>query len=114
MIFLPAVDLAASTFEKNKPNQQVLFIWIMEPNLELINFEEKNVINQRSVLKVMFSQNCENNPIVDQEIEVPDVVIENGLKHLIAHQSMIPESQRHDANFNISYIDLNSVCSTQG
>ena len=110
MIFLPAVNLPASTLEKNKSNQQVLFIWIMEPNLELINFKENNVINRRSVLKVMFSQNCENMPIVDQEIEIPDIVIENGLKHLIAHQCIIPESQRQDANFNISYIDLNSVC----
>ena len=89
-----------------------LFIWIMEPNLQLVTFEQVNN-QQRSVMKVMFKTSetdCEFiKGGVDQEIQVPEIIIEKGLKHLITNQSMIPLSQRHDSNLDISYIDLSSV-----
>ena len=88
-----------------------LFIWIMEPNLHLATFDDKLKAHQQEVMKVMFIENSEdsNAPPSDQEIEVPEDVIEKGLKHLQLNQSLIPQTQRNDHDFQISYINLNSV-----
>ena len=88
-----------------------LFIWIVEPNLHMATFDDKLKLHQKEVMKVMFIKNSEdsNAPPSDQEIEVPEHVIMKGLEHLELQQALIPETQRNDHDFQISYLDLKSV-----
>ena len=53
-------------------------------------------------MKVMHNENSELQ--VDQEVSVPDDVIHAGMGHLLENSVMIPQGQRRDSNFHISYI----------
>ena len=63
-------------------------------------------------MKVMHNENSELQ--VDQEVSVPDDVIHAGMGHLLENSVMIPQGQRRDSNFHISYITLNAVLSAEG
>ena len=63
-----------------------------------------------SLMKVMYNENSELQ--VDQELSVPEQIIQAGMGYLIENSVMIPKGQRRDANFHISYINLNSVTSS--
>ena len=94
-----------------------LFLWIIEPNLKLVTFNSVDEFNEWNVMKVLFKDYSEDNSHeklynndCDQDLTgVPDLVIDQGIKYLIAHQKLIPQSQRCNANLEISYIDLSSV-----
>ena len=94
-----------------------LFLWVMEPNLKLVTFNSVDEFHERNVMKVLFKDYSENNTDekldnydCDQDLTgVPELVIDQGIKYLIAHQKLIPQSQRRNANLEISYIDLTSV-----
>lgn len=116
----------ASSLYSGKKTSLGLFLWVIEPNLKLVTFNSVDEFYERNVMKVLFtvhSEEEENNASTDVENEkkfrendcdqdltgVPDLVIDQGIKYLIAHQKLIPQSQRCNANLEISYIDLSSV-----
>ena len=105
-----------------KKTSSSLFLWVIEPNLKLVTFNSVDEFHERNVMKVLFKDyySEKNNTDVDAEkfrendcdqdlTAVPDLVIDQGIKYLIAHQKLIPQSQRSNANLEISYIDLSSV-----
>ena len=116
----------ASSIYSGKTSSLALFLWVVEPNLKLVTFNSVDKFYERNVMKVLFtvhSEEEENNASTDVENEkkfrendcdqdltgVPDLVIDQGIKYLIGHQKLIPQSQRCNANLEISYIDLSSV-----
>ena len=117
----------ASSLYSGKKTSLGLFLWVIEPNLKLVTFNSVDQFYERNVMKVLFTVHSEeeeeNNASTDVENEkkfrendcdqdltgVPDLVIDQGIKYLIAHQKLIPQSQRCNANLEISYIDLSSV-----
>ena len=117
----------ASSLYSGKKTSLGLFLWVIEPNLKLVTFNSVDEFYERNVMKVLFTVHSEeeeeNNASTDVENEkkfrendcdqdltgVPDLVIDQGIKYLIAHQKLIPQSQRCNANLEISYIDLSSV-----
>ena len=91
-------------------------IWMLEPDLKVLKIQEtkENSIGTQkelSLMKVMYNENTEL--LVDQELNVPEKVIQAGMGYLIENSVMIPKSQRKDSNFHISYINLNSVTSSE-
>ena len=46
---------------------------------------------------------------VDQEVRVPNEVIDAALDHLNGNARMIPTACQNSSNFRISYINLNAV-----
>ena len=91
-------------------------IWMLEPDLKVLKIQEtkENSIGTQkelSLMKVMYNENTELQ--VDQELNVPEKVIQAGMGYLIENSVMIPKSQRKDSNFYISYINLNSVTSSE-
>ena len=93
---------------------QFLFIWMLEPDLKLLEVDEKS-FSVKSVLKVMFKE--ENNPgskeamepAVDQEVEIPLSVLKAGLETLQMSMEWSPPSHRQDSDLSIGYIDLSPV-----
>ena len=89
---------------------------MLEPDLKVLKIQEtkENSIGTQkelSLMKVMYNENTEL--LVDQELNVPEKVIQAGMGYLIENSVMIPKSQRKDSNFHISYINLNSVTSSE-
>ena len=102
-----------------KKTSSSLYLWVIEPNLKPVTFNSVDEFHERNVMKVLFKDYSEDtntdeeklyNNDCDQDLTgVPDLVIDQGIKYLIAHQKLIPQSQRSNANLEISYIDLSSV-----
>jgi len=91
-------------------------IWMLEPDLKVLKIQEtqnESVGSRKelSLMKVMYNENSELQ--VDQELSVPEKIIQAGMGYLIENSVMIPKSQRKDSNFHISYINLNSVTSSE-
>ena len=110
----------ASSLYSGKKTSLGLFLWVIEPNLKLVTFNSVDEFYERNVMKVLFTVHSEEEDVenekkfrendCDQDLTgVPDLVIDQGIKYLIAHQKLIPQSQRCNANLEISYIDLSSV-----
>ena len=106
----------ASSIYSGKTSSLALFLWVVEPNLKLVTFNSVDEFHERNVMKVLFTAYSEEEEKkfrendCDQDLTgVPDLVIDQGIKYLIAHQKLIPQSQRCNANLEISYIDLSSV-----
>lgn len=86
-----------------------LCLWIIEPDLHLLTLTQTD-FKKVSVLKVIYSDDVEERTFQpDQEIEVPQQVILEGIDHLESNQMLIPPNQRKDSNMKISYINLTSV-----
>jgi hypothetical protein len=87
-----------------------LVIWILESDLSLMTVGKD--VQSKSVMKVLFQNGDSCDLQCDSEVCVPEEIIKEGFKILETSQDFIPVHQRHDATFNIGYIDFQSVLSS--